>query len=116
MTLDIDRLKKVHRAWQLGDDDEADCASNTVMESLPAIIDRLAQADAMEEALGPIAAKFEYERTRYAQRYETTELGYRKFDEMPDHWPMPDPDFSIGIFRRAREAYRATLKGEDNAR
>ncbi|MEO0449060.1 MAG: hypothetical protein AAFZ74_01935 [Pseudomonadota bacterium] len=71
------------------------------------VLDLIERVRAAEGALIPFVARFEKERTKYANRYETTELGYRYFDKMPDSWPMPDkPDYEMGMFREARVVLR----------
>lgn len=59
----------------------------------------------LKEALRPFAVEFEERRDAYIRRYPRNfGVGASNFDSMPDDWKMENSTFTMGAYRRAREA------------
>lgn len=54
------------------------------------------------KALEPFAKSFDGRRDAHSRRHADRDLGYARFDKMPDEWPIEPAVFSMGAYRRAR--------------
>ena len=115
MTLDIERLGKAKGALDVAANDYRDILGSLVADELaalsdmlPAILDRLKQADAMEEALGQIDRCVQYEHRQFERNGPeyTSETGSQYYGA----------EWHLNTLDQISDIARATLKGEDNAR
>jgi len=72
-------------------------------------LEDIARAEAAEsllaeagKALEPFAKSFDGRRDAHSRRHADRDLGYARFDKMPDEWPIEPAVFSMGAYRRAR--------------
>lgn len=68
-----------------------------------------AKSERLRKALEPFVSAFNKAHSTYAARYcDHVEIGFARFDTMPDSWAMDNITFSMGDFRAARAALEAT--------
>lgn len=85
------------------------------------LVERATAAEALlkdaEKVLEPFVTAFNNAHTKYAARYgDAVEIGFERFNTMPDSWPMDNITFSMGDFRAARslcERIKRESKVED---
>lgn len=67
----------------------------------------MTEDDKLAEALRPFVDHFMARRDAYIRRYGNNPLiGANNFDAMPDTWDMENCRFTMGHYRRARQALR----------
>lgn len=54
------------------------------------------------KVLEPFAKSFDGRRDAHSRRHADRDLGYARFDKMPDEWRIEPAVFSMGAYRRAR--------------